>query len=281
MIVDAVPVVLRKPFVQLVRNVVDPALLAKIREAVASNAAAAHVASMLPQYTAHDPAPVWAVYFARMSNAYAEIMARAAIRSRVRKAVERAPEITVPTNPYAKQWIKRHASDLCVELSRQQHESVRQVVQRMYDEGRRPEEIAEHVRQVVGLTSRQEIAVANYRDNLDDGSHTDDELDALAERYAHKQLVYRSENIGRTENAFAVENGRRTEWLQARDDGEIEPGTKRRWVALHASARLCDRCAYMDGQEVGLDEQFEAEDGELVDCAPLHTCCGCITELSV
>jgi hypothetical protein len=186
----------------------------------------------------------------------------------------------VPTNPYAAEWIKAHAGELCVELSRQQHESVRAIVDRMYREGRRPEEMADQIERVVGLTSRQEQAVENFRQRVLDDTGDEDIADARAGRYADSQLVYRSENIARTENRYAVEQGRRTEWLQARDDGEMPTAAKRAWTSLPKSARLCDACADMDGQEVGLDEDFYSEVLEIyVPCPPLHPSCRCTVTL--
>ena len=248
------------------------------------------MADLLPKWNARDPQSAWAVYHANLSNAFARITHDAGRAARVRKddhgplsSTDRAPEITIPINPYAAKWVHGHAGELCVDLSQRQHGLVRGVVQRMYEQGRRPEEIAEHLRNVVGLTDRQEQAVWSYQQRLiESGDYDEDEAAGLGAKYAARQLVYRTENIARTESHNAVEQGRRCEWLEARDDGEIPATTKRAWVSAPASARLCDLCVAMDGQEVGLDDDFYCEElGIYVSSPTLHPSCRCTVRLVV
>lgn len=284
---DESPLSLRRPFVRFARTLVTPDISRQLLDALRAKHPPAGVAELLPRWNARDPQGAWAVYYAEIANAYTRIMAAAGRAARVRKddkgtisSVERAPEIMVPTNPYSAAWIKDHAGELCVELSQQQHESVRAIVARMYDEGRRPEEIAEHVRTVVGLTSRQEEAVLNFWVRTLDETGDEDIASERAQRYADKQLVYRSEVIARNENHEALSEGRRDEWLQARDDDELPATVKRRWVSAPSSHRLCELCEGMDGQEVGLDEDYVSEDGEHFTTAHGHVQCRC-TEVLV
>jgi hypothetical protein len=274
---DAAPIALRRPLVRLARGLVTPKLLAAIKD----RAPLAQVVSTLPRWHSRDPQGVWADFFRDMLHAYAPIMRKAGRDARVRKAVERVDEITVDLNPYAQKWVKKHGGELCVEMSKQQHDLVRQVIQRGYDAGARPEDMAAQLQRSIGLTSRQELAVYRYRDNLDDGSYTDDELDALADKYAHKQLVYRSEMIGRTEERYAVEEGRLTEWLDARDRDEFPTEMEVVWTSAPSSHRLCDLCERLDGQKVALGELFvDDESGESFECPPSHPSCRCTTTLA-
>jgi hypothetical protein len=269
---DNAPIALRRPLARLSHGLVTPKLLAAIKD----KAPIIQILSALPKWHSRDPQGVWADFYRDMLHAYAPIMRKAGRDARVRKSVERVDEITVDLNPYAQKWAKQHGGELCVEMSQQQHDLVRQVIQRGYDAGARPEDMAAQLQRSIGLTSRQETAVYRYRENLDDGSYEDDELDALADRYAHKQLVYRSEMIGRTEERYAVEEGRRSEWLQARDDGEMPESAKRQWLSAAVSQRLCDICEFLDGQVVGLDEPFIGPDGEEYDSPPEpHPACRC------
>lgn len=284
---DESPLSLRRPFVRFARTLITPDISRQLLDALRAKHPPAGVAEFLPRWNARDPQGAWAVYYAEIANAYTRIMAAAGRTARVRKddkgtisSVERAPEIMVPTNPYSADWIKDHVGDLCVELSQQQHESVRAIVARMYDEGRRPEEIAEHVRTVVGLTSRQEEAVINFWVRTLDETGDEDIASERAQRYADKQLVYRSENIARTENRSAVEQGRLSEWLQARDDDELPQAAKRQWEAAPASHRLCEACEALNGMVVGLDEEFHSDELEAsVMTPPLHPQCRCTVTL--
>jgi hypothetical protein len=272
---DAAPVSLRRPFIRLARTPLPPRVLELLRQ----RAGVETIVAAMPAFHARDPQGPWAVFHAEMSNAYARIMAEAGRAARVRKAVERAPEITVATNPYSARWIKGHASELAVELSQQQHDNVRAIVQRGYGGGARPEDMAAQLRRVVGLTSRQETAVQNFYVRAVD--EDEDTADARTDRYAESQLTYRTEAISRTENRFAVEHGRWDEWKQARDDGEISDRSKRKWISAPASGRLCEICEALDEQEVGLDEPFVTEDGEEIECPPAHTFCRCGCTITV
>jgi hypothetical protein len=285
---DASPLVLRRPFARLARGLITPEVSRRLIETLRAKAPAEHVAEVVPRWHARDPRGAWAVFFAELSNGYAGIMHRAGRAARVRKddrrpedaVTARAPEITVPTNPYSARWIQKHGGELCVELSSRQHDMVRDVVARMYDQGRRPEDIAEHLERVVGITSRQEQAVSSYWARVLEDTGDEHIADERADRYAQSQLVYRTETIGRTENRYAVEQGRLSEWLQARDDGEIATTTIRVWNAMPASYRLCEACAALDGQEVGLDEEFYSEEfGISVEAPPLHPDCRCTQTL--
>jgi len=264
---DEAPLALRRPFVRLAQASISSEFLTALR----SKVPAARIVSLLPRYHPRDPQGPWKVFRWELEKAYAEIMHKAGRSARTWKAVEKAPEITTRLNPHAKKWIDKRAGDLCVELSRQQHEVVRAFVATGYARGARPEEIAQHLKTVVGLTERQQAAVDNFADQ-------EGVTDAQIERYAKKQLAYRVENISRTENRTAVEQGRLAEWAQAKDDGELPAGARKVWSSSPASYRLCEACEEMDGQSAALDEDFHSEDGD-VDAPPLHPQCRCTMTL--
>jgi hypothetical protein len=266
---DEAPIELRRPLARLSRSLDLSVVIDKLRQHATTN----EVAAATPGFHPRDPQGAWSDFYFDMSNAYARIMQAAGRSARVHKRSDRSSEIAVSLNPYSQKWVKQHAGELCVELSRQQHDMVRDIVRRGYDSGARTETMASQIKRVVGLTSRQEQAVWNYRDRLDDGSYEDAELGAMADRYAAKQLTYRSENIARTENRFAVEHGRRDEWLQARDDGDLPESARRVWASAPASHRLCEICQAMDGQERGLDENFVSDEGDEVESPPIHPSC--------
>lgn len=271
---DAAPAVLRRPFIRLARTPIPRRVL----DLLQNRAGVETIVSAMPSFHERDPQGPWAVFHAEVSNALARIAGTAGRAARVHKS-DKAPEITVATNPRSARWIKLHAGKLAVELSRQQHEVIRNVVSRGYNTGARPEDMAAQLQRSIGLTSRQEEAVSNFYLRAVD--EDEDTADARTDRYAQSQLVYRTENIARTENRSAVEHGRMDEWLQARDDGEISDASRRVWVSAHASQRLCELCEGMDGQEVGLEENFEADDGTSVPCPPLHPQCRCTCEIRV
>jgi hypothetical protein len=261
---DEAPLALRRPFVRLARGAVTPHMLEMLR----GGASADVIAGLLPKFYRRDLQGPWRTFWIEYTNAAAQIMHDAGRRARTWKSVERAPEITVALNPRSKKWIDEHAAALAVELSRQQHEVVRAVIADGYARGSRPEEMAQHLKAVVGLTSRQQSAVSHFADQ-------EDVTDAQVERYANKQLAYRVENISRTENRAAVENGRWNEWREAVDTGELPATTRRQWDSSPDSYRLCENCAELDGQIVGMDEPFHSDELGDIDTAPAHPQCRC------
>jgi len=263
---DASPLSLRRPLAKLARSLFTGRMLDLLKKGASPEA----VAAELPQFHPRDPQGAWAVFHAELSNAYERISAEAGKAARVRKAIERAPEIRVALNPYSKKWIKNRAGEKAVELSKEQHDLVRDIVRRGYARGARPEEMAAHLKRAIGLTSRQEEAVQNHWQQTYEETGDEGTADARADRYALRQLSYRTEMVARTENHFAVENGRRDEWLQARDDGEIPETARRKWVSAPSSDRLCEICEDMDGVDVGLDEPFVLPNGESVDTPLAH-----------
>ena len=266
---DEAPLALRRPFIRLARAVITP----QFQELLRRGAGPDVVAGALPRFHRRDLQGPWRDFWTEVTSAYAHIMHDAGRKARTWKSVERAPEITVSLNPRSKKWIDEHAAEMCVELSRQQHEAVRAYVADAYARGARPETMAQHLRTVVGLTSRQQTAVANFADQ-------EDVTDAQVERYAQKQLSLRVESISRTENRYAVENGRMAEWQTAREDGELPDGAKKQWNAAPDSYRLCDGCEEMDGQTVDIDEDFHSD---ILDwsgpCPPAHPNDRCTTLL--
>lgn len=110
-------------------------------------------------------------------------------------------------------------------------------------------QIAREVRESLGLTLRQEQAVANYRRLLGEGNAdalarqlrdrrfdgrvesalsgkrplTEEEIDRMVGRYRERMLIYRSETIAITESRRAVHAGAREMYAQAVERGDLQP----------------------------------------------------------
>lgn len=187
--------------------------------------------------------------------------------------------IVVPPNPYSLEWIKQSGGDKMRVESQTQREVVREIVSHGYAKGARPETIAENLKRVVGLTERQAQAVETRRQQALDETADEKFANGVADDYAETQLAYRVETIARTENAAAREQGRQDSWLVARDEGDLPATAKRRWVSFPSGPRLCEDCAALDDQIVGLDEQFQSDEYGEVDVPPLHPSCRCTVVL--
>lgn len=140
--------------------------------------------------------------------------------------------------------------------------------------GLNPRAQAREFRDTLGLTSRQERAVANYREALERGSRTalrrelrdrrfdrtvtsaidegrrltTDQVDRMVGRYRERLVAHRARVVARTESLRAVHEGAEEMYQQAFDTGELEPdNVQQEWVTARDD-RVRDTHTTMNGQ---------------------------------
>lgn len=175
-------------------------------------------------------------------------------------------------NPRTVAWIRDRAAKLVVEISDETQLAIRETIRAGVERGVSPASLARHIRQHVGLTSRDQVAVLNYWAKLLEDNP--DGAEALADTYAKRLLKRRSENIARTESAMASHAGQQQAWNQAAEEGLIDKNTRKGWITTEDD-RLCDSCMAMDGQTVPMDADFVSPDFGPVPGPPLHPSCRC------
>lgn len=181
-------------------------------------------------------------------------------------------------NPRAVEWVRSYAGELIREVSEETRLAVRDVIRRAFEEGMHPRTAARHIREMVGLTRRQAQAVDNFRKRLIEEGVKGEKLDKQVERYRQRMLRKRAENIARTETIRASNEGQQELWRQAAEQGLIDPlRTRKSWLVT-PDDRLCELCAPLDGQTVGLEEPFQTELGPVI-APPLHPQCRCAMRL--
>lgn len=84
----------------------------------------------------------------------------------------------------------------------------------------------------------------------------------------------RAEVIARTESMMAANQGQREAWAQATDEGLLPADAQREWIATSGA---CPECDDLDGEVVGLDEEYPNDGG---DGPPLHPNCRCTEGIS-
>lgn len=173
-------------------------------------------------------------------------------------------------------------------FSEQQREATRLAVSNALQEGSGRLEAARAFRGSIGLTGRQEAAVASYRNLLKEGSAealnrdlrdrrfdrtirraareseplSKDQIDMMVGRYRERFLAYRSETIARTESLRAVSAGRAEAFAQTMEQAGLRPGeVERVWNATR-DGRTRDTHRAMNGQVVvGMDTPFVSPSG--------------------
>lgn len=205
--------------------------------------------------------------------------------------------------PDAVQFLEQYNFGLIQQISADTRQAIQQRVIRAFQEGGSPIEQARDIRNVIGLTARQEIAISNFRSALEGGTTTDlrealsrslrdgrfdrsllramndgqglsaAKIDAMVDRYRQRYIKYRAETIARTETLRAANAGQLETWRQAEQQGLLTD-PKRKWI-VSGDERTCPTCNGLAGEIRGLSEMFSAG----VMGPPAHPDCRCTTAL--
>lgn len=177
------------------------------------------------------------------------------------------------------------------------------VIQRGIAERLPPDALARRIRDMLGLTDRQAMAIENYRRALEEGDPEalrrvlrDRRFDASAERaiggealdeakidrmvarYAERYQTYRAMTIARTETLRAANAGRRAAWLQYADRRNLPAGDVVRFWQTAADERVCQICRpipLMNPSGVPLNGLYDTPDGPVRMPPDPHPSCRC------
>lgn len=184
-------------------------------------------------------------------------------------------------NPASIQWAREHAAELVTEVMDSTRSGLRALVTASQTEGISPFDLAQEIREVVGLHSRQITAVANFRDRLLGRDVSPAEVRRRVAAYADAQLEWRAMNIARTETLTASAEGQEQLWQRAAEAGHLDPtDTARVWVVTKDDRLDEEVCEPLDGVEAALGEPFVHPDTEdEYPRPPAHPQCRCAVVL--
>lgn len=185
------------------------------------------------------------------------------------------------TNDRAVRAMKLHRLSLIQNFTAAQREATRSALLDGMRRGLNPVTTARAFRDSIGLTPRQQAAVANYRRLLDEGNAealtralrdrrfdrtvqraisgdkplTPEQVNRMVSRYATRYVDYRSRVVARTQSLRAVHEGNRELFRQAIEQGKVKTVT-RTWHAQVGDGRT--RMTHEDLNEVsvGFDEPW-------------------------
>lgn len=164
------------------------------------------------------------------------------------------------------------------QVSQTTREAVRGIVRRAFESGTPLTQQIAEISQVIGLTERQAVSLAAFRQGLIDAGESPARVQALVARRAQALRRQRAEVIARTESMAMVHEGQQERWRQAARDGLLEASRLRRTWLVTPDDRLCSLCAPVPGMNpegVGLETAFVTPLG-LVLHPPLHPSCRCV-----
>jgi hypothetical protein len=177
------------------------------------------------------------------------------------------------TNPAAVRAVDNEVANLVREITEESRGAIRDLVRQSVQGSFDVRQLARQVRGSIGLTSRYALAVDRYQQTLIDGGMAEGRAMARSQAYADRLLRHRAETIARTEVIRATSAGQQAVWNDAQAEGLLPVDAQRIWITT-PDDRLCELCAPMDGQTVGLNEPFQSDEGP-VDYPPLHPQCRC------
>jgi hypothetical protein len=164
------------------------------------------------------------------------------------------------------------------EITDETRRALQQLVTRAYESGRHPRELAREISQLVGLTTRQEAAVARLRAALEAEGLTGARLERRVGQVARRLLRQRAETIAQTEANRAMNDGQRAAWSRLEAAGQLSPQQfAREWVTVLPAARVCKLCTPLDRARAPLGGTFPGGGGN---GPPRHPRCRC-TEVLV
>lgn len=176
-------------------------------------------------------------------------------------------------NPYTVQYLENHSSNLITNFSVEQKAITRRVLANGVVRGVNPRDIAKEIRQFCGLQDRHATALIKRRELLERQKVDPKKISKEIEKAAEKYKRYRAETIARTEAMDAHAEGTMNAWRQARDEGRIDVGSMKVWVAAPGE-RTCPICRDLHGQAVPLEGYF-LSGGRQIFRPPAHPDCRC------
>lgn len=186
------------------------------------------------------------------------------------------------TNPFAVEVARENRLRLVREFTQKQREATRSALLEGVQTGANPRAQARAFRDSIGLTEKQLQTVARYRSGLEAGERrvldlalrdkrfdptiqraiesgkplTRTQINRMVDRYRERFIAHRSRVIARTEALRSVHQGKQAMYLQAFENGDLDPGlVENEWqTSLRENVR--DSHVDMHGQKRPFGENF-------------------------
>jgi len=181
------------------------------------------------------------------------------------------------THQQVQNWVNSHGGELIVQLTAEQSAAVQAVLEQfVIEEPTTPYQLAIKLKEIVGLTKREAMAVVRFYNSLKEEGVSQSVLKKQVGRYAEFLRKNRAMRISRTELSFAYNKGQLYSIQQASESGYIQGEVRKIWLTS-PDDRLCDICEPLDGEEVSINESFSIG----LDAPPAHPHCRCSVSYQV
>lgn len=106
-----------------------------------------------------------------------------------------------------------------------------------------------------------------------------DPIGLAAKKMVDAGIGVRAERLGENEAFAASQMGKVIVWMTMAVDGELPPGTKKKWVTAN-DERVCPVCGPLDQDQVAIHSFFRTQDGQKFYAPGVHPNCRCQIELA-
>jgi hypothetical protein len=220
----------------------------------------------------------WDDFASEITEAWVPLSARV-IRGAVRDATARAEKVdSRDVEALAQRWAAENALTMARRLARSTREAAQLMIAEQISGGLTETEVAEALRDQIGLSPKQVGALNRQRALLRRRGLPEDQITVTLARRAAGMRRQRAEAIARTEVNAARNFGTLEAYKQMRRDGELPVGQRKRWVLVGSACKVCKAIA-AEG-DVPLNQPFRSPlQGTVLQAPPAHPNCRCSIKL--
>ena len=179
------------------------------------------------------------------------------------------------TNPRATRWAREQSSHLIKNINEDQRTTIRNIITQGFEEQLTRKKIAKKLRSEIGLQSRQQTALENFRKREQAKKLSPALVDKNVAKYRKKLIRQRADSIARTELTRSANMGQQLLWEESIANGTLTPGKFLKLWIVTPDDRLCKICETYVGYSVEVQGTFEAPNGARLPTPPLHPMCRC------
>ncbi len=172
-------------------------------------------------------------------------------------------------DPHFERAVYDQGAFLIREIDMETRRAIQTVIANARRDGLHPRQFAPQIKEMVGLTTRQAVAVENQLNAMLQGGVPPERAQKTADRYSERLRTLRAKTIARTETVRAAAISRRASFDQAARHGLFDPTRAyREWMAVQDDPR--EVCFQLNGTRVPFGQEFPEGD------PPVHPNCRCV-----
>jgi SPP1 gp7 family putative phage head morphogenesis protein len=237
-------------FNDAVRETKEATTLKEIEEAMrAGNLARAEEVIPLDEFSSEMEKTV-----APMASLMEQVGTGVAVKQ-LPKAVQAVYRFDI-SNPRTLEFIRDHTAELVTGVTDETRLAIRQVIDRAFTDGMHPRQSAKYIKELIGLTERDALAVDNLRRRLEAEGVPRDKAIKRIQVQKNKFLKARAETIARNETMLASNSGTWNSHMLAMEQGLIPENTIKRYITSRDD-RVSNICKPLEGQRRPLDVPFD------------------------